>query len=126
MDVEAFAELREQVRGTPLLVNLWASWCGPCEEEAPDLAEAASRYGNRVQFLGVDVQDSRSDAEGFIRDHRWSYPSVFDVPGAIMADLGVTGPPATLFYAADGTLVRTLPGRVTAQDLERGIRELLR
>jgi cytochrome c biogenesis protein CcmG, thiol:disulfide interchange protein DsbE len=125
MDVEAFDELRRQVRGTPMVVNLWASWCGPCEDEAPDLAEAGSMYGDRVQFLGIDVQDNRSDAAAFIREHGWSYASVFDVPGAIMAALGITGPPATLFYAADGTLVRTVRGRIAPEDLVRGIRELL-
>ena len=109
----------------PLVVNLWASWCVPCREEAPDLAAAAARYGDRVQFLGVDVQDHRSSAADFIRDSGWSYPSVFDVPGAVMADLGITGPPATLFYAADGTLVRTNPGIVSARALDAGIRQLL-
>ena len=125
MDVAGFGELRGQVEGTPLVVNLWASWCVPCREEAPDLATAADRYSDRVQFLGVDVQDHRDSAADFIRDSGWSYPSVFDVPGAVMADLGITGPPATLFYAADGTLVRTNPGIVSPQILDRGIRQLL-
>ena len=125
VDLAAFDELRGQVRGTPLVVNVWASWCVPCREEAPDLAAAAARYGDRVQFLGVDVQDHRSSAADFIRDSGWSYPSVFDVPGAVMADLGITGPPATLFYAADGTLVRTNPGIVSARALDAGIRQLL-
>src|SRR5215210_6859928 len=98
IDVARFGELRGQVEGTPLVVNLWASWCGPCREEAPDLATAADRYGDRVQFLGDGVRDHRDSAADFIRTSGWSYPSVFDVPGAVMADLGITGPPATLFY----------------------------
>ncbi len=125
MDAAGFAELLRQVRGTPMVVNLWASWCGPCKEEAPDLAAAADRYGDRVQFLGVDVQDSRTSAAAFISEHDWAYPSVFDVPGAIMTDLGIVGPPATFFYAADGTLRGSIAGRITAQDLNRGIRQLL-
>lgn len=126
MDVAAFDELRDQLRGTPLVVNVWASWCEPCREEATDLAEAASRYGARVQFLGIDVQDNRSDAVDFIRRYGWSYPSVFDVPGAIMTDLGIIGPPATLFYSADGTLVRAVRAQIGPQDLDDGLRELLR
>ena len=125
MDVDAFDELKGQVRGTPMIVNLWASWCVPCEEEAPDLARAASEHGDRIQFLGVDVQDNRSDAEAFIHRYRWTYPSVFDVPGAIMSDLGINGPPATLFYSGTGDLVRTVPGEIGADDLAQGVRELL-
>jgi thiol-disulfide isomerase/thioredoxin len=125
MDVAAFDELRRQLRGTPLVVNLWASWCEPCEAEAPDLAEAAERYGDRVQFLGVDVQDNRSSATAFISEHGWAYPSVFDVPGTIMTDLGIVGPPATFFYAADGTLQASIAGRITADDLDRAVRQLL-
>jgi cytochrome c biogenesis protein CcmG, thiol:disulfide interchange protein DsbE len=126
MGVEAFDELRAQIRGTPLVVNVWASWCDPCQEEGPDLAAAAARYGDRVQFLGIDVQDNRSDAVR-IYIHRFGlrYPSVFDVPGAIMSDLGIVGPPATLFYEADGSLLRSIPRGITADDLDGGIRELL-
>ena len=125
MDVAGFDELRSQVRGTPLVVNLWASWCVPCRDEAPSLADAAATHGSTIQFLGVDVQDNRADAAGFIREHRLSYPSVFDVPGAIMTDLGIVGPPATFFYRADGTLLRSVPGQISADDLDRGVRELL-
>lgn len=126
MDVAGFDELRGQVRGTPLVVNLWASWCDPCQAEGPDLSAAADRYGDRVQFLGVDVQDNRPDAVSkFIHRFGLSYPSVFDVPGTIMNDLGIVGPPATFFYRADGTLLRSIPGQITAEDLDRGIRDLL-
>jgi cytochrome c biogenesis protein CcmG/thiol:disulfide interchange protein DsbE len=126
MDVAGFDELRGQVRGTPLVVNLYASWCGPCQVEGPDLAAAADRYGDRVQFLGVDVQDNRTDAVSeFIHRFGLSYPSVFDVPGSIMTDLGIVGPPATFFYRADGTLLRSIPGQITPEDLDRGIRDLL-
>lgn len=126
MDLETFEMLRAQVEGTPLVVNVWASWCDPCEREAPDLASAAARYGDRVQFLGVDVQDHRGDAQGFVHEYGWPYPSVFDPSGEIMAYLGITGPPATLFYAADGSLVQRVPGLITHEVLDRGVRDLLR
>jgi cytochrome c biogenesis protein CcmG/thiol:disulfide interchange protein DsbE len=126
MDVAGFDELRGQVRGTPLVVNLWASWCGPCQAEGPDLSAAAERYGDRIQFLGVDVQDNRADAVAtFVHRFGVSYPSVFDVPGAIMSDLGIVGPPATFFYRADGTLLRSIPGQISPEELDRAIRDLL-
>jgi cytochrome c biogenesis protein CcmG/thiol:disulfide interchange protein DsbE len=126
MDVAGFDELRAQLRGTPLVVNLWASWCEPCQAEGPDLSAAAERYGDRIQFLGVDVQDNRDDAVSrFIHRFGLSYPSVFDVPGAIMSDLGIVGPPATFFYRADGSLLRSIPSQISREDLDRAIRDLL-
>jgi thiol-disulfide isomerase/thioredoxin len=125
MDLETYGSLRLQVEGTPLVVNLWASWCIPCEGEAPDLEAAAARYGDRVQFLGVDVMDNRGDAQSFVHTHDWPYPSVFDPSGAIMTHLGITGPPATFFYAADGSLVRRVPGQIDAETLDQGVQQLL-
>ena len=90
-------------RGTPVLVNIWASWCGPCRQEAPFLAAANRTYGDRVRFVGVDILDERGSARDFIRASGWTYPSVYDPSGAIRDALGVIGQPATLFYDADGT-----------------------
>jgi thiol-disulfide isomerase/thioredoxin len=124
MDLETYGTLRRQLEGTPLVINMWASWCGPCEAEAPDLAAAAHRYADRIQFLGVDVQDNRGDARGFAIDH-WPYPSVFDPSGAIMAHLGIRGPPATFFYAGDGSLVQRVPGQIAPEVLDEALRHLL-
>ena len=124
MDLETYGTLRLQVEGTPMVINMWASWCGPCKAEAPDLAAAAARYGDRVQFLGVDVLDNRGDAQGFAIEH-WPYPSVFDPSGAIMTHLGITGPPATFFYAADGSLVQRVPGQIAPEALDQALRQLL-
>jgi thiol-disulfide isomerase/thioredoxin len=125
MDLETYGALRLQVEGTPMVINMWASWCGPCKAEAPDLAAAAARYGDRVQFLGVDVQDNRGDAQVFVHAHGWSYPSVFDPSGAIMTHLGITGPPATFFYAADGSFVTSVHGQIAPEALDQALRELL-
>jgi cytochrome c biogenesis protein CcmG/thiol:disulfide interchange protein DsbE len=125
MDLETYGALRLQVKGTPMVINMWASWCGPCKAEAPDLAAAAARYGDRIQFLGVDVQDNRGDAQDFVHAHGWPYPSVFDPSGAIMTHLGITGPPATFFYAADGSFVTSVPGQIAPEALDQALRQLL-
>ena len=65
-DVQTYQELLTQMRGTPVVVNVWAAWCGPCQAEAPLLHEASQTYGDRVQFLGVDILDSLDGARGFI------------------------------------------------------------
>jgi thiol-disulfide isomerase/thioredoxin len=116
LDLAGFRELLGQVRGTPLVVNVWASWCGPCQEEAPRMAAAAA--GNPgVQFLGVDILDTRSDARGFLAEHGWTFPSVFDATGAIRDGLGLLGQPVTLFYAADGSLASTYTGPIPEAEL---------
>jgi cytochrome c biogenesis protein CcmG/thiol:disulfide interchange protein DsbE len=124
MDVATFSTMLAQQRGTPLLVNIWASWCPPCRAEAPDLASAAARYEDRVQFVGVDTQDARDGGTDFIRRYRLPYPSVFDPTNAIAVSYGLYSPPATLFFDANGTLVRTVPGQISADDLERGLRAI--
>jgi cytochrome c biogenesis protein CcmG, thiol:disulfide interchange protein DsbE len=125
MDPSGFEALLEQVRGTPMVVNVWAAWCVPCRAEAPELAKAAERYGSRIQFLGIDVLDNRTDARAFREEYGWIYPSVFDADHAIPTSLGYIGQPVTLFYAADGTLVGAVDGQVSATRLEQGIRHLL-
>ena len=120
-DVQQYQQLLTQLRGTPVVVNVWASWCGPCEAEAPLLRDAAARYGHRVQFLGVDILDSLDGARSFIADHAIPYPSVFDPQGAIRDSLGMIGQPVTVFYDANGTLVSKWPGQLTRTALEQGI-----
>jgi thiol-disulfide isomerase/thioredoxin len=109
-----------------VVVNLWGSWCGPCRREAPELTKAARRFGRRVQFLGVDLQDSRTEARLFIRDAGWPYPSVFDSPRAILTGLGLLGTPITLVFDRQGHRVATFNGPVgRARDLERVLRRVV-
>lgn len=112
-----FRALLDELRGRPVLVNFWASWCGPCRQEAPHLASAHAEYGERVQFLGVDILDSREGARGFMREAGWTYPSVFDATGAIRDALGLIGQPVTLFYDASGELVDTWVGPIGEAEL---------
>lgn len=109
-DPASFEALLQELEGTPVVVNVWASWCGPCRDEAPHLAAAHAELGDRVQFLGVDILDEREAARRFMREYGWTYPSVFDLPGAIRDDLGLLGQPVTLFYDASGKLVSTWTG----------------
>lgn len=113
------------LRGTPVVVNIWASWCGPCNEEAPTLAAAHATYGDRVQFLGVDILDSREGAREFIATYDWRYPSVFDPDGAIRDGLGLLGQPVTLFYSADGLLISSYTGAIPEAEFEARIAEIL-
>jgi cytochrome c biogenesis protein CcmG, thiol:disulfide interchange protein DsbE len=123
-DVDAFRALLDAVRGTPLVVNVWASWCEPCLRETPILAEAA-RATPDVQFLGIDVLDTRTGASEFVAEHGVPYPSLFDASGAILTDLGGLGPPVTAFYAADGTLSELVRGEISASELRDALAEIV-
>ena len=119
--------LLSQLRGTPVVLNVWGSWCGPCREEGPRLAAAARRYGHRVQFLGLDVKDSVTAAATFVARMRWPYPSLFDpTPNAdVERQLGYFAQPVTLFYARGGKIVEQVSGPVTTSALDDGIRRIL-
>ena len=120
-DVQTYQELLTQLHGTPVVVNVWAAWCGPCQAEAPLLHRASQTYGDRVQFLGVDILDSRDGARGFIDEHGLTYPSVFDPSGAIRDSLGMIGQPVTVFYDADGDVASTWEGQLTQAAIDQGI-----
>lgn len=124
-DVETYHRLLTQLRGTPVIVNVWASWCGPCKAEAPLLHRASQIYGDRVQFLGVDIVDSLDGARRFIAEEGLTYPSIFDPSGAIRDSLGMIGQPVTVFYHADGNVAETYAGQLTETALDEGIRAVL-
>lgn len=123
VDVAGYQQLLTQLHGTPVVVNVWASWCGPCNDEAPLLRQAAADQPN-VQFMGVDIQDSKDSAIGFIRRHSIPYPSLFDPPAAIRNSLDLLGQPDTLFYDANGVLQATIVGPLDQTTLEQDLAKI--
>ena len=90
--------------GVPTVVNLWASWCGPCREELPLVQQLADAAGGQVRVLGVASLDGVRQAGSFADDAGVTFPSAFDADGEVMAALGINNLPYTLFLAADGSL----------------------
>jgi cytochrome c biogenesis protein CcmG/thiol:disulfide interchange protein DsbE len=122
-----YHELLRQLRGTPVVANMWGSWCPPCNDEAPMLAAAHARFGDRVQFIGIDIEDSVASARAFVRRYGWTFPSIRDpdFPSSFRPGLGFAAQPNTLFYNASGRLVDSWQGPLTSDRLASGIDRIL-
>jgi cytochrome c biogenesis protein CcmG, thiol:disulfide interchange protein DsbE len=103
---DAFQQQLDRLRGYPVVVNNWASWCGPCRGEFPVFQRAAASQGERVAFVGVDSQDSDDAAKTFLDEYPVPYPSYTDPDQDIGKDFlnSPVGLPATGFYSAGGKL----------------------
>ena len=123
--VGAFRARLRGLRGYPVVVNKWASWCGPCRAEFPHFRNQALRRGKRIAFLGVDTNDNDAAARRFLRRYPVSYPSYSDPEGEIARTLGgAVAFPATAYYDARGKLVTVHQGgyrteRDLAADIDR-------
>jgi len=113
------------LRGRPLVLNVWASWCIPCRKEMPAFQSVYLRAGGTVGFLGVDYLDQESAARRLVADTGVTYPLAADPKGTEVAKLGVTALPTTLFFSADGVLRGRRFGELNADRLRAAIRSYL-
>ena len=120
----AFRAELAALRGAPVVVNQWASWCGPCRFEFPFFQGLSNRYAGRVGFLGVDSQDSRSAAAAFLNRFPVPYPHFYDKDASVARVFrGGRAWPTTAFYNADGDLAFTHVGAYdSAAKLDEDIR----
>jgi len=120
----AYEERIAALEGHPVVVNKWASWCGPCRVEFPHFQQQAAKRADEVAFLGINSNDSTDAAETFLRGHPVPYPSFSDPDEEIAGSLGAPNFPTTFFYDADGELVHTRQGpydseQALADDIQR-------
>ena len=121
---DAFRARLVELRGHPVVVYQWASWCGPCRYEFPFLRDQANKYGDRVAFLGVDSKDSREEAEAFLKELPVPFPHYYDQDASIARVFrGGRAWPTTAFYDASGKLVYTHAGAYASEaKLEEDVR----
>lgn len=105
------------IRGTPLVVNVWASWCPPCIAEMPMLAQASRDYSEQVRFLGIDLQDSPDAALTMLSELDVPFASVVDDIGVTRSGLSVSGPPVTFFVTADGVIAGRWDGLIPTREV---------
>ena len=115
----------EAYRGRPVVVNFWATWCGPCRQEQPALQRLAQEYEGRVAFVGVNHTDDLAAAREYLREFEVTYPSVFDPAGKIAFDYGIPYLPATVLVDSTGELRYRLLGAQPESSFRRYIEEVL-
>ena len=114
------------LRGQPVVVNIWASWCAPCRTEMPLLQNAAEAFEGRATILGVASNDDPQSAAEFLEDIEATYPNVFDPSGEIRVALGLTAYPTTYVFDRDGSIRARVDGGISEQRLAGLIEDALR
>ena len=110
------------LRPTPVVINLWYAACPPCRKEAPDLKSVAEEFGDKAQFIGVNVRDQEAAANAFIQNYQVPYPNMLDSNGEMVSLLsGVLPPqatPSTVVLDAKGRAAARVVGEVDASTLK--------
>lgn len=112
-------------RGTPVIVNFWASWCGPCKSEMPHFQAAYEEYGDEIQFLMVNMStafgDTVAEAEAVLTEGGYSFPVYYDTNAECAYGYGISGIPVSIFIDKEGNIVSSIMGMISEADLERRI-----
>ena len=124
MDVDAFVA-RLEMSAKPAVVNVWASWCLPCRDEAPLFTAAHAEYGDRIDFYGVAYNDNQPGARQFLAEFDLPFTHYFDFDGDALVHFGGIGVPRTYFFGPGGELAKTVNGVLTEDTLTSNIEELL-
>jgi cytochrome c biogenesis protein CcmG/thiol:disulfide interchange protein DsbE len=113
------------LKGKPIVINFWGSWCIPCQAEAPILSAAAKTYAAQgVVFIGIAFQSPEPDGKAFIQKHDVTYPCGPDPSGDILTSYGITGLPQTILIDRSGVIVRHIYGQITAATFNPAVEAL--
>jgi cytochrome c biogenesis protein CcmG, thiol:disulfide interchange protein DsbE len=114
------------LRGRPVVVNFWASWCGPCVEEFPLLRDAAARHADDgLAVVGIVWRDRSEAARDFMRRNGATWPAAMDPGERVARDYGILGPPETYFIGRDGTIVARQIGQISAASLDEKLAAII-
>ena len=129
-DSEGNAHKLSDFRGKPVILNFWASWCGPCKLEMPDIEATWKEYGDEIHFLLVNLTDGSQEtvetASAYIAEQGYSFPIYFDSDMEGAYQYSVTGIPVTYFIDAEGNFVAYYQSVMSAQILQQAVDLLLR
>ncbi len=129
-DLEGTAHKLSDFRGQPVIVNFWASWCGPCKSEMPDFEEKFQEYGEEIHFLMVNLTDGSQEtvetAHGYVEGQGYTFPVYYDSDYSGAIAYAVSAVPATYFIDENGGMVAYGKGAMDAATLQKGIDMLLK
>ena len=128
-DAEGNSYKLSDFRGKPVLLNFWASWCGPCKMEMPDFEKAYQTYGEDIHFVIVNLTDGAQEtvesASAFIAEQGYTFPVYYDTAIDAAMQYGVSAIPVSYFLDAEGCFVTWAQGALSADRLQKGIDLLL-
>ena len=128
-DLEGNAHKLSDFRGKPVLLNFWASWCGPCQMEMPDFQKFYESHGDKVSFVIVNLTDGQQEtvetASAFIEEKGYTFPVYYDTDIDAAMKYGVSAVPVSYFIDAEGNFVAWAQGALTAEMLQQGMDMLL-
>lgn len=112
-------------KGTPVVLNFWASWCGPCKSEMPDFNETCKTYENKIQFMMVNLTDGAREtmatARAYVDGQGFTFPVFYDTKSEAAMAYGVYSVPTTFFIDAEGNVVAYASGAIDSNTLQKGI-----
>ncbi len=112
--------------GRPVFVNFWATWCGPCRKEMPEIVAANDRYADRgLAVIAVNLQEDREAAAGFAREFGMDFPTALDFKGEVGGAYRVTGLPTSYFIDRSGVIQAVWFGPLSAEELDKQLRKIL-
>ncbi|PTL77271.1 redoxin domain-containing protein [Vitiosangium sp. GDMCC 1.1324] len=114
----------QELKGKPVVINFWASWCGPCKMEHPVLEWGSREFGNQAQFMGIVFEDTEDNARQFLSQMGASFPQLVDPHSRVAVDYGVAGVPETYFIDAQGIIRGKHVGPIDPQTLANWMKEL--
>lgn len=115
----------DSLKGRPVVVNFWATWCLPCQQEHGVLTNGSKRFGDQVQFVGVVYEDEKPKIQQFLDRYGSGYPALMDEGGKTAIAYGVTGVPETFFIDANGKIVSKFAGPLDPGMLAQHVRGLM-
>lgn len=119
--------LKQLLGKKPILLNVWASWCHPCQQETPDLVKLAKTYGKQVQFVGVDLTslDTVAQAKAFVINYHVPYTVLSDAEGALYKAYGIASIPTTYVLSSKGEVVAMHIGAMTKQEMKSLVQQAI-
>ena len=113
------------MKGKPVILNFWASWCPPCQKEMPDLQKQFEIHGDTIAFMMVDLtdgqQETKESAQSFIEKNKYTFPIYFDETGKASTAYSIASIPMTFFINREGNIVKSVNGMLTEKTLLEGI-----